>query len=316
MGPTKTTAGAAAVVAVAIAVAAYAVTPPTPDDRWLQLSTSHFTLFSDAGSRVTRRIAKDLEELRATLASYATADGADSQPTYVYVFRDHEAFAPYNLRYQGRPATASGYFTAAGDASYIAIDADSRLDASAIVYHEYLHHFAAHRLAGLPLWFEEGLSELYQSFRVIGREVRLGLPDADHLRRLQATPLIPLPVLLAVNHHSALYNEPEDKTIFYAESWALVHYLLVGNDQRRGETPRFMALVAAGMPQEDAIAAAFATDLDGLQAELERYVQRRIFRYVELPAPPLPDLATSSRPMTRAEALYRLGNRLAQQEGR
>jgi tetratricopeptide (TPR) repeat protein len=304
---------AAALVVVAISSAA---APPGDEPDWLALSTTHFLLFSDAGETVTRGIADDLEELQATLADYAGDDADPPHPTYVYIFRNHARFAPFNLLYEGRPAASSGYFTATDDASYIAIDADSAWDARAIVYHEYFHHFAASHLPGLPLWFEEGLSQLSQSFRRSGAKVQMGLPDAAHLGRLNTAPLIPLHDLFRVDHQSALYNEPASKPMFYAESWALVHYLLVGSEQRRTQAPRFIALLIAGMPQEEALATAFATDPGGLQDELDRYVKGPVFRSVELPAPSRREGTGVILPMSRAEVRYRLGDLLAHQPGR
>ncbi len=316
MGSRLVTVPAALTAALVIAAISSAAAPPGDEADWLALSTTHFLLFSDAGETVTRGIADDLEDLQATLAGYAGDDTDSPLPTYVYIFRDHARFAPFNLLYEGRPAASSGYFTAADEASYIAIDADSTSDARAIVYHEYFHRFAAHHLPGLPLWFEEGLSQLAQSFRRSGANVQMGLPDAAHLRRLDTTPLIPLHELFRVDHQSALYNEPASKPMFYAESWALVHYLLVGDDQRRDRARRFIALLIAGTPQEEALATAFATHPGELQEELERYIKGRVLRSLELPAPPRPEAEGVILPMSRAEVMYRLGDLLAHQPGR
>ena len=46
-------------------------------------------------------------------------------------------------------------------------------------------------------------------------------------RRLVGERLLPVAQLLAVDETSALYNEGERRSIFYAESWALTHYLLM-----------------------------------------------------------------------------------------
>ena len=43
--------------------------------------------------------------------------------------------------------------------------------------------------------------------------------------------LIPLPVLFAVDHNSPYYHEENKGSIFYAESWALVHYLEITSQQ-------------------------------------------------------------------------------------
>jgi tetratricopeptide (TPR) repeat protein len=297
-----------------LAGAATARDLPGPNQRWTELRTPNFTFFSHASERATRRIAADLEELRAALSRFTTLTLHSPVPTLIYVFRHDQDFTPYKMLYSGRPAAASGYFARREHANYIAINGDSRLDASAIVYHEYVHYFASVNLPGLPLWFEEGLSELYSSFRVAGDKVQLGFPDAVHLWLLNTSPLIPLDELLAVDHGSPLYNERDRKGMFYAQSWALVHHLLVGSDQRRPEAHRFVALVAAGESPAEAFRTAFSGGQDQLEDELRQYVERRIFRYLEIRAPIEVEPPMTTEQMRYPDVLYRLGDLLAQIE--
>jgi tetratricopeptide (TPR) repeat protein len=304
----------AAALAFAGVAAANRADLPRPDQQWIELRTRNFTLVSHAGERATRRIAADLEELRGVLARFTSLQLSSPVPTLIFVFRDDREFDRFSLRFQGQPTAASGYFMRRSDGNYIAINGNSRRDASEIVYHEYVHYFASTNLPGLPLWFEEGLSELYASFRVTGRKAQLGFPDPVHYFLLNTQPLIPLPELLAADHSSPLYQDPDRKGMFYAESWALVHYLLVGSDLRRPEALRFVALVTTGVPQQEALAAAFSTDLAGLEAELDEYVGRRIFRYVESVASDRVDQPISVRSMPYADLLYRLGDLLSQHD--
>jgi tetratricopeptide (TPR) repeat protein len=287
---------------------------PGPRQRWIDLRTTNFVIFSHAGERATRAIASDLEELHAVLGTLSSLDLSSPIPTYIYVFRDDRDFKPYKPLRQGRPSTLSGYFGPRALGNYIAIDGNARRDATGIVYHEYVHYFVANNLPGLPLWFEEGLAELYSSLRIRGKTVEFGFPDPYHLVLLRNSPLISLHELLTADHHSELYNARDRKSMFYAQSWALVHYLLVGSDERRNQTPAFLDLVVAGVPPAEALARAFDTDERGLEKELRSYSQREFFSHLESPVSIDVDLPMTLRRMSHADVLYRLGDLLAEQE--
>ncbi len=300
--------------AAVLAAPSAASSLPGPKERWLELSTPNFTFFCHSGERAARRIAADLEELRAVLARFASLQLSSPVPTYIYVFRNEPDFAPYNLRFEGESAEASGYFARREHANYIAINGDAGRDASAIVYHEYVHYFAANNLPGLPLWFEEGLSELYASFRVSSRKIQLGFVEPRHVVLLRRSPWVPLESLLAADHDAPLYNDPDLKGLFYAQSWAMVHYLLVGSDERRAEAYRFVSLVTEGVPHDEAFRRAFGGDLAALEDELRRYVDRTIFSYLELEASVPVELPIAVRPLPYPDLLYRLGDLLSHQE--
>ncbi len=284
---------------------------PGPKQRWIELRTPNFAFFSHVGESATRTIASDLEELHAVLGRFSSLELASPVPTYIYVFRNDRDFSPYKPLHEGRPSSVSGHFSPRHDGNYIAIDGNARRDATGIVYHEYVHYVVANNLPGIPLWFEEGLAELYSSLRITGDKVQFGFADPFHLVLLRSSRLIPLDELLAADHHSPLYNERDRKSMFYAQSWALVHYLLVGSDERRNQTQAFLDLVLADMPPTEALTRAFETDLEDLEKELRLYTGRKVFNYLESPVSIELDLPVSVRQLSHAELLYRLGDLLA-----
>jgi tetratricopeptide (TPR) repeat protein len=79
---------------------------------------------------------------------------------------------------------------------------------------------------GLPLWLDEGLAEFYGNSQLGDKESRIGTIDETHLYILQQNKLIPIEMLLNVEQSSPYYNEANQASVFYAESWALVHYLM------------------------------------------------------------------------------------------
>jgi tetratricopeptide (TPR) repeat protein len=286
---------------------------PKPNQHWIEVRTANFRFFSNAGRLATRQIAVDLEELRAVLAELTDYELQAPIPTFIYVFKGDRSFHPYKLLYDGRPAAVSGYFIGGEYANYIAINADAQ-DASATVYHEYVHYVANNNMWYLPAWFSEGLAQFYESFEVVGDTVYIGLPILRHLVILKGAVPIPLDQLFAVHRHSELYNESDRKGMFYSESWALVHYLLLGDEDRRRRLGTYLELVRNGAPGQDAFTSAFTGDYDSLARELRVYLRTLRFPSIEAKADFDLDRGLEIREMSYAEVLYRLGDLLANQQ--
>jgi tetratricopeptide (TPR) repeat protein len=123
---------------------------------------------------------------------------------------------------------------------------------------------------------------------------------------------MPLERLFGVNHDSSEYNKDSAVGLFYAESWALVHYLMRGDSQRTSQLGRFLVLLQHGTAQDTAFREAFGTDYAGLLAELVKYVHGSRFTYSRLS---FADLKISSNAEVRnldyPETLFRLGDLLA-----
>ena len=304
----------AAVVVTAListTVASPALALPRKEE-WSELRTANFTLFTDAGETNTRRIAADLERLRDVLSQLAPGVALSSPtPTYIFVFKNASAFEPYQRTYAGKPMASGGYFLSTELANYVAINGDRRGDERSIIYHEYLHYVLRNQFAELPLWLNEGLAEYYSTFEAAGDEAKIGLPIVEHVAWLRKNPLIPLTSLFAVGEESKEYNESSRRGAFYAESWALVHYLISGNPERRQQAAEYLRLAQAGAPPGQIFQQAFGADPATLERELRRYVQGYLFNFTRAAIRPEANLTMTSRPMAWADVLYRLGSLLA-----
>lgn len=122
-----------------------------------------------------------------------------------------------------------GLFREGPDKDYIVV----RLDAPgegpyATVYHEYFHVFARARFGRLPLWLDEGLAKFWEMTSIDSGRVRIGVPSRRNLKILDDEPSLPLPILFAVDHSSPHYEHTEHSAVFYAQSWALVHFYCWG----------------------------------------------------------------------------------------
>ncbi len=162
----------------------------------------------------------------------------------------------------------------------------------------------------MPLWVEEGLAELYETFTVSGDRIQFGKPIERHLAWFHDNPLIPLEVLFAVGHDDPFYTEQSKKPGFYAQSWALVHLMVLGNPERSPQFQQYLSLLDQGAQDEAAFARAFGGDREALEDELDRYVHRKIFRIFSLELELGPAAEIVVRSMPEAEVLTRLGELL------
>jgi tetratricopeptide (TPR) repeat protein len=303
---------AATILILAVAGTVWGRDLPPAGDSWIELRTANFTLFSNAGESTTRRVALDLEELRAALDHLTTFELQSPIPTAIYVFKSQRSFTPYKTLYNGRPGDLAGYFLGRPHRNYIAITADSGR-ASEIVYHEYVHYVMDNNLWYLPPWLAEGLAEFYQTFEVVKDRVSIGLPNPWHLRRLQGRTLIPLSQLLEVGFDSPLYNESLRKSDFYAQSWAVTHYLLLGDADRRRQLTDYLARLREGDSPIEAFTNAFPGDLDTLDGEVRHHVRGPLMPSLQARAELEIDSSTRVRDLARADVLYLLGDLLSAQ---
>jgi tetratricopeptide (TPR) repeat protein len=296
-------------------VAAFAA-PGLPADAepgWVRVRSAHFEVLSDAAPERARAVAVGLERFRRVMAAVlGRAPVSIDPPTIVVALRDQDSFAPFRPVYRGRPQDVEGYFQAGSDRDYIAASLGAD-DAGETLFHEYAHVLLNRTLSAQPVWLSEGLAEVFARWTATDAEALVGLPAPDHLRRFQRERPLPLARLLQVEYTSPLYNEGDQRGIFYSQSWALAHWIVFG----RGPTGPadlqvFLSAITAGAEPARAFASAFGANLDAAEGLLAAYV-----------AAPLPvgrfdtsgldgDVTVESEAPRRAEVEFRLGDLLLQ----
>ena len=296
---------------------------------WTSVSSRNFFLVGNANEREIQEVAARLEQFRGALTQFfAGANVALPVETNVIVFRTDESYRPFKPIYEGQPSNVSGYFQGNPDLNYITLSVEGNsVRPYSTIFHEYVHLFVENNLRGLPLALNEGLAEYFSTFDVAegGRKATTGKANAFHLKILRTREWVPLEELLAVDNKSALYNERPKQEMFYAQSWALVHYLILGRGgERQTEFFRFVELVAAGKPALESFREAFQTDTISVEKELREYIKRDArplkITLLDKSLEP-PRNAPQSAPLMEAEVQYYFGdlllhtNRLTEAEG-
>jgi tetratricopeptide (TPR) repeat protein len=177
----------------------------------------------------------------------------------------------------------AGYFQSGRDVNYITLTTETMAeDPYRTIFHEYVHLLVNNTMgrAGVPPWFNEGLAEYYSTFEIQdARKATLGKPISNHIHFLRSTKLWPLKTLFSVDYHSLERNKHEARGVFYAQSWALVHYLIQGDDgKRKDELGKFLEMLVAGTPVETAFRDTFQMDYATLEKQLKSYIQRETYR--------------------------------------
>ena len=279
-------------------------------DNWISVRSKNFFLVGNASEKEIRQVATRLEQFRDVFTRLLPGAKFETPvPTTVVVFKSMGSYKPFN------PSNSAGYFQRGQDVNYITLStelgAQSPFD---VIYHEYVHLLVDNTTGNMPAWFNEGLAEYYSTFLIEeDRKVHLGELIPYHLRTLREEKLLPLRTLFEVDHYSPYYNESSKRGSFYAQSWALVHYLILSNNQKYVPAlARFLGLIGANVPTNDAFKQAFNMEFEVLEKELKKYIEGHSFRMQIATFERKLDFDTemTATPITEASAQAYLGDLL------
>ena len=252
-------------------------------DTWVEVRSPHFTVVSDGGKGTARRVATQLEQIRAgfqVLMPNARLD--PGKPIIALAARNRESMKALLPEYwadekRGRPA---GLFVSGPGKHYIALRVDGRaVRPYGIINHEYTHLLVNLNFPWLPVWINEGLAEFYAASKVEEKRITIGSRHEGHLRFLQLNTPIPLEQFLVIDHSSPWYTERNRKNLFYAQSWAMVHYFMMADKGiHRDKLGNYVALLSQGRDLSEVARLTFG-DPDQFEDALVGYAHRERFYY-------------------------------------
>jgi tetratricopeptide (TPR) repeat protein len=244
-------------------------------DTWIEVRSPHFVVASDGGEKRARRIAQQFEQLRVVFhSSFPSLRVDPGQPILIVAAKDEDAMKEWLPQYwedKGHLHPA-GLYAGQEDKHFVLLRMDSTEENPYhTICHEYAHALLYLNFGPLPLWLNEGLSEFLGNCTIGEKEVRVGEANRDHLRRLKESNLLPVEELLRIDKSSAYYNEKDRASLFYAESWAFVHYLLLDPLARKEQfLSRFLTSWQESGNQADAAKIALG-DVQRFDAVLGNY---------------------------------------------
>ena len=242
----------------------------------VQVASPHFTVITDAGEKEARRILDNFERMRwvfQTLFPKANVDPAT--PIVVIAMKNRKGFQAleppaYLAKNQ---LNLAGLFMKTQDMNYMLLRLDAEFEHPySSVYHEYTHLQYSSAQEWMPLWLFEGIAEFFQNTDIHSKDAEVGEPNPNDIFFLRQNALIPLETLFRVDPSSPYYHEEDKGSIFYAESWALTHYLImsdrIAHTDHLGE---YLKLVSQNADPVAAATQAFG-DLKSLKTALGYYI--------------------------------------------
>ncbi len=249
-------------------------TEPSP---WLEIHSTHFTVITDAGEKKGKEVALRFEQMRSVFAILLmkTRLNEPLPLTILALKNDKDYYQTAPLR-QGQPISVPGFFVPGTDQNFIVLYM-FEVEPWRAVAHDFAHLLLNYNYPPVEGWFDEGLAEYFGSIRVDNSQVEIGGdPELNNLfsedllenqRKVRNPPKsltellsgqvwLALPDLLTLKHDTSTYNEATHHTLFYAQSWMTIHYLL--HEKKLPETGNYFDLVEnQHMPVEEAIQKAY-----------------------------------------------------------
>ncbi len=278
-------------------------------EAWVEVRSPHFVAYSDAGETEARRILEGFEGMRSVFNAALPGIKVDLHKPVIVIVAANEAsmrrFVPD--QFAGKdPKRPSGLYMRGRerDLAILRLDANHQEDQPfAVVFHEYTHAIVHNNFSALPTWLDEGIAEFYGATELHSKRVYLGRIRLRHLDTLRRGRM-PLKAILQVDHGSPEYMEGSKANLFYAQSWAMVHYLFLDEEARKAGT--FAAYLRALSSQPDPLAAADEGfgGLAKFEGRIAQYLSRSSHSFMDLPLQvTLSDKDFRVRPVSEAEAL-------------
>ena len=251
-------------------------------DNWIEVRSPHFTVNTNAGERDARKIADQFEQIRQMFHSAFAALRVDpAQPIIIVAAKNENTmklFLPEEWEVKGHIRHA-GIYQQGEDKDYVLLRLDTEGENPFhTLYHEYTHALLRLNFRSLPIWLNEGLAEFFGNSTLGDKEVKTGTIDSGHLYLLSQSKLIPIETLLEVGHDSPYYNEKDRASVFYAESWAVVHFLMMNPEARQKQLMKnFFAAYEKSGDQVEAARESFG-DLKQFGKRIEAYARQSSFQ--------------------------------------
>jgi tetratricopeptide (TPR) repeat protein len=268
------------VCVVAVTAAAPAAQRPVTDRSWRQIVTPDLVVAGNAPTGELKRMLREVTRFRGAFAQlFPTMIVESPVPTWVILLRDFQAFERFQPRdSRGKRLLTGGYFARGADVNFIVMPVSREEYALETIFHEYTHYILSRNVrTAMPTWLSEGVAEYYSTFRGDDRGDRtlIGAVPASSARRLQSSTFVPLRDIVSPRDFESMWRSEQRIGMFYAESWALVHYIVLG---RKNPTPNpldaYLKAFARTGDHDRAFTEAFGTDVEGMDKELRPYVRR------------------------------------------
>jgi len=273
------------VVFAAVILSLAGPTQAKKESPWTEVRSPHFRVLTDGSEGSARRVAKEFEQVRSVFANaFPTMRLETGAPLLIFAPRDESSMKHLvPIMWKKHPPNVAGYFEHGWERQFAVVRLDQDVPgAYQVVYHEYTHTLLHANMHWLPRWLDEGLADYYGGTKFENSKVYVGAPITRVQAMYGAVP-IRLEELITVNPYVKYRGDDRQINLFYAESWAFVHYSIFGDGMGRGaKLTSFFRKIEAGEDQKKAFVEAFGS-FESMQDAIDKYIRRFLFSAYVLP---------------------------------
>lgn len=260
---------------------------------WSLVESATTRIITDDAPAIAGTLLDELLLTRTMLKQIASIE--PPVPLRVFALKDRKSltdFAPARLK-RGNIHTF-GFSHTGPHAAFIALRTD-RPEAlrAETLRHEYAHVLTATLSPDAPAWLDEGLSEFWSALVVEGDRLFAGRPVARHVELLRKRKWLPLATVIT-QPRGSLPSDSGEVALFYAQSWAMVHYLMLGANGNA---------VTNFMPSSSTLTGQF-------QSTIQQYVEAGRFKEAAVPWQPPAAAPAAASILSEARALAERANLL------
>jgi tetratricopeptide (TPR) repeat protein len=258
------------------------------EPKWLEIHTAHFSVLTDAGEKRGHEVALRMEQMRSVFGQLVSKQKLNmSVPITVIALKSdnqYGAIAPSKLSF------SKSFYVPGYDRIYVVLNL-FEIEPWRGIAHAMGHYFLNYNYPPVQGWFDEGLAEYFGAVQ-IDKEVNIGgdpelAPEwhediffntvrdpsvPQSLTQMAGSPIwISMTDLFTMKHDSSGRNEGSHNTMYYAQAWLVMHYLI--NKKKLPEAGTYFDLVQnKKMPVDKAIVQAFDMTPDQFEDAVKKYV--------------------------------------------
>lgn len=243
------------------------------DKKWTKASSENYVIYSRMSKGQTVDLLNHLEVFRLVTGVKA---GTDKIPTLIVVVGNEKEF----LEIGGKKGYG-GFFLSGLRSNYILLRNVRGMEEAGIVMHEYGHSLLRKSSSfTYPEWYQEGYADFLSTVKVRKDKVEIFNYPAHRAPDLGRPTWLPARKLISPPSWDQM-SEIE-LSMFYAQSWALVHFLANREDGGpSGEEglARYAQARSRGVSKTVAFEESFELEIDTLNERLRTYVFKECCRY-------------------------------------
>lgn len=272
------------------------------DAKWRHFRSPNFELYSRVAEGESRAVLRQLEVLRAMFLQTLRLEERAPAPVTIFYFNNVRDYRTYlRAEYRKNENYRASFHSDPDRGLMLLAPLDSAKFGHELALSSYIRHLF--RTAGErpPTWIGTGFAQLFQTLEIVGDRVIFGRPSTGKVHVLREKQLMPLESLLGIEPGNELFAEEEATSLYFAQTWAIIHYWMLGKhnlpQERVDAFLRYARRQRDASPEErrQAFERFFGMDYAAMNKAVDSYIYSGRYSYAKLTIPDVPPADSYAR---------------------